>query len=246
MTASRADVSADDGDRSRLLLWPGLAADERLFEPLRAHGVDFIVPPMIEPRRGESLRDYAARYANTLHARLPSDGRYALGGFSFGGQLATELAAMLDPRPAGLVLVAGVRGTHQISGAFKRQQRLGSAVPPVIARRLYAPFARRFARRDRLDHASTRSLVAMARDIDPAFLNWTSAACAGWPGPPTTLDVPIRHIHGELDRIIPDALGEADETVKGARHLITLTHPAEVARFVQRSLHEFFAPARPG
>lgn len=231
---TQAEVST-----SRLFLWPGLAAEDRLFRPLLADVREATVPPIIEPREDEPLRDYAGRYAHRLHAELPEDGRYALGGFSFGGQLAMELAAALDPKPLGIVLICGVRGTHQISPAFKRQQRLGAMVPSFIAKRIYAPFARNFARRDHLDPTGTELLVAMARDIDPGFLNWSSLACATWPGPPEGLDVPVRHIHGELDRIIPDVRHEADTTIPGARHLITLTHPSEVADFTRAALNEF-------
>lgn len=225
-----------------LWLWPGLAADARLFDPLRDLLPSMSVPAFIEPRPRENLRDYALRYAESLAPGLPADGRYAVGGFSFGGQLALELAAALDPQPLGIVLICGVRGTHQISPGFKSQQKLGAVIPAPIARKLYVPFARRFAARDRLDPASTELLLQMARDIDPVFLSWSSAACAGWPGPPT-LKMPVRHIHGELDRIIPDVKHEADETIPGARHLITLTHPDPVAAYVRRSLAGFDAAA---
>ncbi|MEM9166828.1 MAG: alpha/beta hydrolase [Planctomycetota bacterium] len=222
-----------------LSLWPGLAADRRLFEPLLGLLPSAEVPEFIPPERGEPLRAYAARYARTLGPTLPADGRYVLGGFSFGGQLALELAAVLEPRPRGLVLICGVRGAHQILPSFKRQQKMGALLPAAAAKRAYVPFARRFAAREGLDAAATELLVAMARDIDPPFLNWSAAACATWPGPPDGLDVPIQHIHGELDRIIPDVNNEADETIPGARHLITLTHPAQVAAFVAGALDAF-------
>ncbi|MEL6496933.1 MAG: hypothetical protein AAF937_04740 [Planctomycetota bacterium] len=222
-----------------LLLWPGLAADHRLFSPLIDHAPSITVPPFIEPRWNESLRSYAARYAEQFGPQLPPDGTYAVGGFSFGGQLATELAAVLRPKPRGIVLICGVRGTHQIAAAFRRQQRLGAVIPAAIARRLYVPVARRFARSDRLDALGTERLVAMARDIDPAFLRWSSHACATWPGSPPGLDVPIRHLHGEHDSIIPDVRNEADTVVRSARHLVVLTHAPEVAAFVNSSLTAF-------
>ena len=236
-TPNYAAPAADESHR--LLLWPGLAADHRLCGPLLAHLPEAGVTAINEPKPDEPMRDYARRYAETLRSELPEDGRYAVGGFSFGGQLAMELAAVLDPTPLGIILICGVRGTHQISDAFKRQQRLGSMIPSFIAKKVYVPFARNFARRDRLDPASAELLLDMARDIDPAFLNWSSLACASWPGPPEGLDIPIRHVHGELDQIIPDVRGEADETIEGARHLISLTHPREVANFIQRSLKTF-------
>jgi len=226
-----------------LLLWPGLAADARLFATLIELRPRVHVPPFIEPEPNESLRGYARRYADQLTPMLPEDGRYAIGGFSFGGQLAQELAAVLDPAPRGIVLICGVRGRHQILPGFVRQQRLGALVPASIAKLLYVPFARRFARQESLDQSQTDCLVAMAGDIDPAFLKWSSTACAQWPGPPA-IEASIRHIHGELDRIIPDVKQEADVTIEGAGHLITLTHPAQIAEFIDVALTKFDADSR--
>lgn len=222
-----------------LLLWPGLAADHRLFAPLVERMPNVRTPAMIDPRPRELLRDYAARYAESLAPELPAGEPYAVGGFSFGGQLAMGLAAVLDPKPAGIVLMCGVRGRHQFTPAFTWQQRLGAIIPHAIAKAMYVPFAKSFAKRDRLDEANTARLVEMAADIDPAFLNWSARACAAWPGPPPGLDLPIRHVHGELDAIIPDTRRQADTTLAGARHLITLTHADDVAGFLAASLEAF-------
>ena len=221
-----------------LLLWPGLAADERLFAPLVERCSNLRTPAFIEPEPREDLRTYARRYAEHLGPSLPEDGRYAVGGFSFGGQLAQELATVLDPKPLGVVLICGVRGRHQILPGFVRQQRIGALVPGFIARRLYTPVARRFAKREGLDAAATQLLVDMASATEPAFLSWAAAACAHWQGPPS-LDVPIRHIHGAHDDVIPDMRSEADETIEDAGHLITLTHPDRVAAFVDSALAGF-------
>ncbi len=223
-----------------LLLWPGLAADQTLFDPVLSQLPDATVPAFIEPLPRESLRSYASRYAAHIQPLLPASGRYALGGFSFGGQLAMELAAVLEPAPLGLVLIVGVRGRHQILPTFRAQSRIGPMIPAGLARKLYAPFATRFARREALNAEQTRTLITMATANDPVFLNWSSKACAAWPGPPASLgNMPIRHIHGEHDTIIPDVRTQADCTLAGARHLITLTHPDEVAAFVRQSLVEF-------
>ena len=218
-----------------LLLWPGLAADERLFAPLIERRPNVRTPAFIEPKPREDLRAYARRYAEHLTPSLPDDGKYAVGGFSFGGQLAQELAAVLDPKPQGIVLICGVRGRHQILPGFVRQQRIGAFIPGFIARRLYTPVARQFAQREGLDAASTQLLLNMAAANDPTFLNWSAAACASWPGPPT-LGVPIRHIHGANDHVIPDVRSEADETIEDAGHLITLTHPDRVLGFIDSTM----------
>jgi pimeloyl-ACP methyl ester carboxylesterase len=226
-----------------ILLFPGLAADQRLFASLRTPLPGLNVPAFITPTQGESLESYAQRLTPTLAPLIPSGhSPWYLGGFSFGSQLAQEIVAHLQASglraPSGLILLCGVRGRHQILPRFVRQQKLGALVPGWIAKRIYGPYARHFARQCGLDPAQTHLLVSMARDNDPAFLRWSAHACAHWKGTPRLNGLPILHIHGERDDIIPDPRREATMTLAGAGHLITLTHAAVVAEAIQRFIEE--------
>ncbi|MFZ1934503.1 MAG: thioesterase domain-containing protein, partial [Thermoguttaceae bacterium] len=79
----------------QLILLPGLGADHRLLEPQRAAFPQLIVPPWIPPRKHESLPQYAERMAQTVAP--PHDVPLVLGGVSFGGMLAYEMARWLKP-----------------------------------------------------------------------------------------------------------------------------------------------------
>jgi pimeloyl-ACP methyl ester carboxylesterase len=46
------------------------------------------------------------------------------------------------------------------------------------------------------------------------------------------VDVPVHHVHGSRDRLIPLRRVRADRVVEGAGHLLTLTHPDAVSRFL--------------
>ena len=74
-------------------------------------------------------------------------------------------------------------------------------------------------------------LVAMIRGANPRFLRWGGSALVRWGGA-AELKVPIHQIHGEDDRILPWGLSAADVTVPGAGHLMNITHPEEVNRFI--------------
>jgi thioesterase domain-containing protein len=78
----------------RLVLLPGLGADERLFQAQRAAIPELEVPAWPDPVPGESLREFAARAAEAVPA---GEGLY-LGGSSFGGMVALEMAARVRPK----------------------------------------------------------------------------------------------------------------------------------------------------
>ncbi len=76
-----------------LILLSGMAADARLFALQQADFPGLVVPDWIEPRPKEPLPAYAARLA-----RLVDPGRPCLvGGASFGGLVALELAPTCKP-----------------------------------------------------------------------------------------------------------------------------------------------------
>lgn len=250
-----------------IFLLPGLAADMRLFQPLEPFIRTIRTPGWLAPHRKEPLESYAPRMAKVIrkdlerldeeHAKGPRtyvrpSERYFIGGFSFGGQVALEMVHALFPKPAGVILLCGVRGRHQLSPAFQRQQLLSSFVPGFLQKRLYAPYARRFAAQEGLTTEMTNLLVQMAESNDPEFLMWSTAACAHWRGTPRGIvashhtmqpasddpaderyEIPIYHIHGEHDRVIPDVKKEATHTLRDAKHLITLTHAKQVAQWME-------------
>lgn len=85
----------------RLVLLPGLGADERLFAGIAIEGVSIETPRLPIPAPNECMLSYSLRVAAGLNLR-PEDW---LGGASFGSLVATSLARH---RPlAGLVLIGG-------------------------------------------------------------------------------------------------------------------------------------------
>ncbi|HOQ88273.1 MAG TPA: homocysteine S-methyltransferase family protein, partial [Phycisphaerae bacterium] len=65
------------------------------------------------------------------------------------------------------------------------------------------------------------------RRIARMLLQWD--ADGNWP-------VPVYHIHGDADRIIPFNRVQPDEVVRGGGHLINMTHADQVNRFIERHL----------
>lgn len=224
-------------------MYPGLAADSRLFVPQAAELRGLVTPGWLKPEEHETLEAYAKRVAEALmqqRAREGATGAYLIGGFSFGGQVALEMVQHLSPKPAAVVLICGVRSRSQILPNFRRQQRVSELVPMFVQKWMFGPYARWFAQREQLSPEHTELLVAMAKDNDPTFLQWSSGACANWLGEPRGVanapgetGVKVLHLHGECDRVIPDVRKQATTTLAGAGHLITFTHADAVTAWLR-------------
>src|SRR5262245_56678741 len=91
----------------RLILLPGLGVDHRLYIPQQDVFPRLEVPRWIPQVDGESLPQYAARLAGTI--RVEAGEPYYLGGASFGGMLALELANAMPHPPRGVFLIASCR-----------------------------------------------------------------------------------------------------------------------------------------
>ena len=212
----------------QLILLPGLGADHRLFEPQRRAFPQLIVPPWLPPRRKESLPDYAARMVDTV---APSrDAPLVLGGVSFGGMLAYEMARHL--KPDAVVLIASCRTRRGIRPIY----RLGGKFLPLLPTaawnvpKLLAAPAMRLRSRLPADHREL--VVEMFREVDSRFMHWVLSAILGW-RPTSPKGIPVRQIHGRRDLLIPARRVEADEYVPGGGHMINITHAGEVNSFLR-------------
>ena len=220
----------------RLVLLPGLGATARLFEPQRAALPQIEVPPWIEPHPRETLPSYAARVAATIRADEP----LYLGGVSFGGMLASEMARLLPCR--GVFLIASclsasaVARWARVSGPLAARLPSGAFRPPVSLAglaRCVLPLSR----------AQAAFLLSMLHDVPRGFIQWGIRAILGWTGS-DSLKVPVWHIHGARDPVIPLAAVRPTAVVPRGTHVINVTHAAEVNAFLLRHLGSGF-PARP-
>lgn len=81
----------------------------------------------------------------------------------------------------------------------------------------------------------TNLLLEMASALPPAFLHWGLRAILSW-RPGTPLAVPVHHIHGDRDRLIPRRLVRPDRVIAGAGHLLNVTHAGAVNAFLRERL----------
>jgi pimeloyl-ACP methyl ester carboxylesterase len=208
-----------------IILLSGMAADERLFEPQRAALPNLCVPAWIEPTPGESLRAYAARMA-----RLVDPGRPCIvGGASFGGMVALEMAPLLQARAC--LLIGSVRSSDELSWRWRALRPLAGLGPAALG--MAAGLAARFAS-PWLRQGTVRRLLRLARP-EAAFVRWAMCAVVRWRPSPAARRVPVFQIHGEHDRTLPVARTRPDVVIPGGQHALTLFSAAAVSEFIRRS-----------
>ena len=204
-----------------LYVLSGLGADARLFDAQRA--VREIRPiPWIAPVPSESLAAYAARLAREVAPAVPFD----LGGASFGGMVALELARHLAPER--VFLFGSCRSPRAIAWPLRILHPLLPWLPIPPPTPLLPLIARWFGAKT---PAHTRLFADMLAATPPSFVRWAADAVFSWEG---VDDLPMRvhHIHGDRDRVIPVSLVRADHVISGAGHLLNVTHGAEVNDFI--------------
>jgi pimeloyl-ACP methyl ester carboxylesterase/N-acetylglutamate synthase-like GNAT family acetyltransferase len=212
---------------TRLVLLPGLGTIGRLFDPQRKAFPHLEVPTCFDPHRGESLPEYGRRMAASL-ASGPSD--LVLGGVSFGGMVALEMARHLPAR--AVVLIASATSGQALTRVARALARAGRTLPaPALnpPRPLWPVAAWAFGTRTREERALLYDLIQTSR---PDLVKWGLGAIVGW-RPAAGPACAIRQIHGSNDRLIGARRVRAEVVVPGGGHLINVTHAAEVNAFLR-------------
>ncbi len=207
-----------------IILLPGMAADERLFTSQLAAFPNLRVQPWLPPLRGESLRAYAARLAPRVDPGRPC----LVGGASFGGTVALELAAHLPV--LGCVLIGSIRSPASLPWWWRVWRSLAPLGPDAVG--VLAAAGSWVT-----TGGTARRLRRLARP-EAAFVRWAACAVLRWQPSPATNRVRVYHIHGADDHVLPARLARADVVVPYGRHALTLFNAAAVNEYLVGVLAE--------
>lgn len=214
----------------RLVLFPGLAADGRLFAPQRRSFPDLEVPAWLPPLPNEGIIAYARRMA----AQIAPDPRpLFLGGVSFGAIIALEASRHLPA--SGVFLIGGGLSYRMITWPFRWMCYAAPLVPLTLLPLLLKLFPLGLDVIEKLTDAQKQLYVQMSRDTPPAMIRWGAAAMMGWAfsgSPPA----PLFAVHGHDDRIVRPGARLRPRFLPGGRHLISLSHPDEVNTFIAEQM----------
>lgn len=208
---------------------PGMAADWRMFRHQLAAFPQAFVPTYIPAQPRESMGHYAARLA----ASLALDGPCIVVGGSFGGMLALELIQHLDARAC--VLISSVHGPDELPRRARMLTPIGLGCPKLGFRVLKAiAWLMKNAAGPHLSDA-TIDVLDQLIDCDTDWFAWTCYTILTWQ-PPATPRVPLYHMHGDKDFVLPMANTQPDAVIEGCGHLTTLQRPEEVNALLRRWL----------
>ncbi len=208
-----------------LILLSGMGADDRVFAMQLAAFGQAVCPAWIAPLKDESLANYARRFAVELRKTIGNE-RCFLGGASFGGFVAGEMARHLSP--LGVILVGSVASPGELPPkikAMRKLAKLSSALPFAVVR----PLCRIILNApDSSVRPATKHLIQQAADADAEFLRWACGAVLRWEENHKPLACPVYHVHWTADRILPIRYTHPTHVLRGAGHVLSLTHGAEL------------------
>lgn len=216
-----------------LVLLPGLGADQRLFDPQRRQFVDLVAPPWLEPLARESLASYAERMSERIRDSVPANSRIVLGGVSFGGMLAAQMAPLL--KPDAIVLIGSALHPSEISFKLRTMAFAGKwmPVPPSATTRI---MGRAFIRTlGPMKREHRHFLETMIDAIPFSFLRWAGDAIFGWEGR-AKFECRLVRLHGDRDRIIPLPKHGLVHVIRGAGHVPSVSHADEVNQHLHAAL----------
>jgi pimeloyl-ACP methyl ester carboxylesterase len=217
--------------RERLILIPGMGADERLFDVQREAGIEFECPPFPIPESDDDIASYAARIAKGLKV---SNG-CILGGVSFGGMVACELARILRPR--AVLLIASCRTGTGFPGYLTPLEWVSRLIPDVLIEKRCEASSRMMAQMENLTEEQYCLIRDMSLDTPVVFLRRVARMILQWEGS-EKLPCPVHQIHGGRDHIIPLKQVQADAVIPDGGHLINLTHAEQVNAFIRRHVDQ--------
>ncbi|BCR03176.1 hypothetical protein DESUT3_02450 [Desulfuromonas versatilis] len=215
---------------ARMILLPGLGADERMFANLGTLEFALETPRLPVPGRGESMPSFAARTAGLLG--IGSDD--LLGGSSFGSMVASEIARQRQLR--GLVLLGGALD----SSGLRMLGGLRGFPLKLFPLRLLKPLVRTDKALELVfgpENPQMRALARQMMDAAPDALLLEGGRMAASYFPSGAPRCPVFAIHGGRDRVMAPPPVDGCRILAEAGHGIVYTHGPLVGDFLREAWH---------
>ena len=151
---------------------------------------------------------------------------------SFGGMLATEIAAA--SKPLCTILLSSVPSPHHLPRLYRVAGRVRAyKLIPVNLFRYGSLIKRWFSNEKKEDKVLLKKMI---RSSDPAFIKWALEAILTWKG--CSCKGELFHIHGDKDEILPYRCTQPTHTIAKGTHMMVLTRAREVSVIISDILQQ--------
>jgi len=213
----------------RLILLPGLAADERMYQHVTDLPIPLLTPRLLVPYPDENMVDYARRHASWLD--ISEDD--VIGGCSFGSMVASEICRQRSTR--ALILLSGALTSASLAETAQKAKVVSRFIPFAIARRLlmsstflHAVFgaadADKIALARQMIYDTPRDLLLRGSNLAAGYLSQQEIKCR------------VFALHGGQDRVLAAPAVDQCEIIADAGHGMVVSHPQQVGEFLHRVL----------
>jgi hypothetical protein len=208
----------------RIYLIPGLGVDQRLFMNLDLPGHEVQYLHWIAPEKNESLQQYALRLAKQIDASQP----FALGGVSYGGMCAVEIAKVLKPQK--LILISSAKGYGELPWTIKLWRYF--PLHRLFGDKFYITMGLFFHRLFGIKGREQKKLFGeMLRSMPRGYfmpacnniINWRNRSCED-----------VLHVHGTGDLILPIWNVKNPVRIEGGSHVMVLNNAKEVSEAIMK------------
>ncbi len=236
-------------DKTRLIMLPGLASDERLLVAQRERFPELIVPQwpaLTEPTRDPKVFAQQCWDAWTDgDGALSADQPFFIGGTSVGGIIALEiawLAQKLGKPPAAVILISSCRSWQAVPRWYGRWADWADKLPKWIASKLFVRREVTQSLRKASANSQTSQLVeAMYQSADWQQLQFLARLMAVWRREESEVNnppFPIHQLHGRLDPLLPMPSVKHATLLLDAGHWMTATHAEAVNNWIEAILRD--------
>lgn len=217
-----------------IYLLSGLGADHRVFGRLRFQGAEVKTLSWKQPRKGESMEEYAKRFLPEITTERP-----VMIGLSFGGMMAVEISRYIPD--AAVILISSVPSPAcypwwMMACKYLRVEKMlpEKQFSTYKLFRMIRPVQNYFL------GVETEAEIRMANEyrnhVDPVYLNWAVKQVLHWKC--NHRPKLLYHIHGGKDHIFPLRNIKPDYIIKTGGHFMVWNRAEEVNKILSEILQD--------
>ena len=223
----------------RMILFPGIAADERMYADLQVQDRPLITPRLLIPQRSETMADYAQRHAEWLNVGKDD----IVGGCSFGSMLASEICRQREAR--ALILLSGALSSATLTDSAQRLNNINRFTTAVLP----CGLMRWIMQRPAFLRVVFGSADPVYIDLGRAMIQQTPCellrrglylAANYWSQ--QQLNCAVFALHGANDRVLLPPAVEHCQLIADAGHGMVVSHAQQVSRFLQDVYQQLSLP----